>query len=210
MMKIILTLLSSLFFCVSNAFADQRATTHLIGLLNNINSMNANFTQKIHHAKNGVGVGQPTLGTMVLEKPGKFRWNIAQPARQVIIADGKNLWIYNIDLQQVTVESVKNNTENSPAALLSRSPQDFIQHYQITETPQQAGTVFALKAKTDQEYFNTIHLLFIRDGLTQMNVADKYGQQSSITFDHIHINPPVSEQWFHFVVPKGVDVIRRS
>src|SRR5690242_3768866 len=109
-------LVAAVFLFTTPAFCDD-SSAKLNELLSNFQAMSADFYQKAMIKK---GTGKTSSGTMAIKRPGMFRWEITRPNRQLIIADGKNLIIYDVDLEQATKQSL-NKDPNSPAILLSGS-----------------------------------------------------------------------------------------
>ena len=89
------------------------ASADLAGLLNKVQSMKANFIQTVYDKRGKVT--QKSSGRMALQRPGKFRWDVAKPMPQLIIANGTKLWIYDPDLEQLTIRSIKKAAGESPA-----------------------------------------------------------------------------------------------
>jgi outer membrane lipoprotein carrier protein len=174
-------------------------------LLSNFHAMSANFAQKTV-VKNGVT--KSSAGTMALKRPGKFRWEITQPNHQIVIADGRYLWIYDVDLEQATKRDLSKDS-NSPALLLSGSTSALEQRFEI-ENFQTKGSkkTFQLKPKSDQDMFQKVMIVFDNDQLSQMSVIDSLGQKNIFSFSGVKINPTLSATLFQFHPPKGVDVIQ--
>lgn len=202
--KILLTALLSFF--VVTGFANS-ANQHLLHLLSNVKSMTASFTQKA--VGRSSRMRQSTSGTMALLKPGRFRWDIVRPNKQMIIADGKQLWVYDVDLQQATVQGLQKSIGHSPAMILSGSNSSLLKGYLVTQTSASSNNVwFSLRAKKRNETFSAVELHFVGGIISQMRITDNLGQKSIVSFSHVRINPNLRKGIFNFKPPRGVDVIK--
>lgn len=199
--KLKLVSLFCLFFLPSILYADVTASKNLADLLTNVTGVQAQFKQTVSDNKGDVL--QQTTGQMTLQRPGKFRWETQTPSKQLLVADGKKVWFYDIDLAQVSVQKQQNTNHNSPAMLLSGSVTSIVRNFIIT---QQADS-FTLKPITKSAFFSSVELDFQHDQLTGMQIADNLGQTTQIVFSHVKNNPDLSDDVFHFTPPKGVDVV---
>lgn len=188
------------------------ATLELETRLQNLNSMQADFTQVLHtRGGKGHGVDQFSSGKMALQRPGKFRWQILKPQQQLIIADGKDIWIYDIDLEQVTKHKIDYQQTDSPALLLSGSPAIIEKIFTIKKinsaTEWQDNIIFELRPHSSNAMYNSIKLFFNATQLTKMQIEDNLGQESTLTFTNIQINSNLPAKLFQFKLPQGVDLI---
>lgn len=203
--SVILSVLAVLFYA-TNSFASGEATQDLSTLLNGFNAMTANFSQVLYD--NSGTVIERHTGTMALERPGKFRWQVNNPNQQLLIADGRYLWIYDVDLQQATKQRMDVSKSNSPASLLSGSVSNLENRFVVSQMKKaDPGQWFELKPKTDKDLFNWIQLHFIDNKLVEMHLFDNLGQLSTFAFTDVQVNPKLSKNTFVFEVPKGVDVV---
>lgn len=168
----------------------------LTDILNGFSSMQADFSH------------QGSSGKMALQKPGKFRWEVQSPDKQLIIADGKNIWIYDVDLEQVIVRKIDSRHSNNPAMLLSGSVRQLANDFLISKINKPGGDWFALKPKGKNTMFQEVQLEFVENKLISMLVIDNLGQKNLFAFKNVKINRKLSRSLFKFVPPKGVDVIR--
>jgi len=150
---------------------------------------------------------QQATGTMQFVRPGKFRWEYDKPYEQTIVGDGAKLWIYDKDLNQVTVRKLDAALGSSPAALLAGS-NEIEKAYDITSLGSQDGLDW-LQAipKSKDTTFERIKLGFGRGGLEAMELRDQFGQSTVIKFASVERNPRISPNVFRFTPPKGADVI---
>lgn len=165
----------------------------------------AEFTQTVSD-KSG-RVTQKASGTMAFQRPGKFRWDYRAPYEQVIVGDGSKLWLYDVDLEQVTVRKLGDVISGTPAALLAGD--DAIEKYFNLKDAGSSGGLEWLEAtpKTKDTTFDRIRMGFRGDVLAEMELYDHFGQRTSLKLSGLQRNPKLSASRFKFVPPKGVDII---
>lgn len=173
----------------------------------NTKSAKGEFTQQ-QQRKSANGKATPaSSGSFVFARPGKFIWNYQKPYEQLLQADGDQLYIYDKDLNQVTVKKLGNALGSSPAAILFGS-NDLEKNFTLSE----AGTRDGLEwlnavPKARDTTFEQISI-GLRDGIPQaMELKDTFGQTSVLKFTNFQRNPSLGAQQFKFEMPKGADVI---
>lgn len=174
-------------------------------------SAQGEFTQRLvkSDSKSGAKVSAPSTGTFSFARPGKFVWTYEKPYQQVLQADGEKLYIYDQDLNQVTVRKLGNALGSSPAAILFGS-NDLEKNFTLKEAGEKDGMEW-LEAtpKTKDTTFEKIGI-GLKNGLPQaMELHDSFGQVSLLWFGKFEKNPPMSASHFKFVVPKGADVFEQ-
>lgn len=204
MMKRFLLLIGSLMMYTA-VYADANGD-HLQKKLNVFKSMTAHFSQMIHNHSREIS---RSSGDMALKRPGQFRWNTRTPMSQLVVADGKKLWIYDVDLEQVTVQKQESSVGGSAALFLSGYNETAAKSFQVKSVAEGKTTTFDLRALSDKENFQRILLTFNGDLLQNMILFDQLGQKTSIKFTDVKNNPNLSETLFHFSPPKGVDIIKQ-
>lgn len=208
-MKLIRLCLVLLLLCFTTTYAGSMASQTLSEQLKQLQSMQADFIQTTKAMDDRVL--QQSSGSMALQRPGKFRWVIEKPNKQLIIANNNKLWIYDEDLAQVTVKSM-NNGYNSPALLLSNSNDDLIKKFSISQPSSQlAGTkMFLLQPKQKHELYTSLQLFFAAKGnsLQKIVMTDGLGQITTVSFKHARINTPIASNLFQMTIPHGVEVIK--
>ncbi|MBI3052929.1 MAG: outer membrane lipoprotein chaperone LolA [Betaproteobacteria bacterium] len=151
---------------------------------------------------------QQATGTMHFARPGKFRWEYEKPYEQLIVGDGSRLWVYDKDLNQVSVRKLDQALGDSPAALLAGSS-EIEKIYNLTNLGNQEGLDWVEAVpKSKENAFERIRLGFSESGLQAMELRDQFGQATVIKFAEVERNPKLSPELFKFVPPKGADVIR--
>ena len=151
---------------------------------------------------------QESSGTMQFERPGKFRWNYEKPYEQLIIGDGKTVWFYDIDLNQVTVRKLDMAIGSSPAALLA-GDNTIETNFDLDEIGLQGGLEWLeAKPKIKEGSFESVRLGFTQTGtLKKIVLHDNFGHTTVIIFSSMEKNPYLKPELFKFTPPKNSDVI---
>jgi outer membrane lipoprotein carrier protein len=188
----------------SAAQADT-ARSHLDTVSKGLLSVTAQFKQSLTDA-NGKP-GKSTEGKLALKAPRQFRWDVTAPYQQQIVADGMHVWVYDPDLEQVTVHNQGVEEAHSPLTVLTDLTQ--MDHdFASTEQGEHDGLVWLrLKPKAKDAEFEYADLGFDANGMARMQFKDSLGNSTDIRFSDWKRNAPVADATFHFVPPKGVDVI---
>lgn len=187
------------------ALAAASSVETLKAFLVQTSSAKARFAQMV--LDKNMKVLQQATGTMQFARPGKFRWEYSKPYEQTIVGDGVRLWIFDKDLNQVTVRKLDRALGSSPAALLAGS-NEIEKSYTLTNLGNQEGLDW-LEAvpKTQETAFERIRLGFSKAGLEAMELRDQFGQITVIKFADVERNPKLPPETFRFEPPKGADVI---
>ncbi len=168
-------------------------------------SASADFTQKVYD-RNGTLV-QQSSGHFVFVRPGRFRWVYAKPYAQLIVGDGKRVWIYDEDLQQVTVSRMAKALGSTPAALLAGDA-EVDQAFALSDAGDKDGLEWVRALPRDPDAgFARIRLGLGASGIEAMELFDNFGQRTELRFSSLERNVKVDPALFHFVPPKGVDVL---
>jgi len=194
-----------LFALLLPAAAGASSIEALKGLLAQTTTARANFAQIV--LDKNMKMLQQATGTMQFARPGKFRWEYEKPYEQVIVSDGERVWLYDKDLNQVTVRKYDRALGSSPAALLAGS-NEIEKDYQLASLGNRDGLDW-LEAvpRTQDTAFERIRLGFGKSGLEAMELRDQFGQITVIKFSTIERNTGLSSEAFRFTPPKGADVI---
>ncbi len=191
--------------CLLPGLASAAGIDALKTFLNQTQTVRARFAQMV--LDKNLKPLQQAQGVMQFSRPGKFRWDYQKPYEQVIVGDGVKLWIYDKDLNQVTVRKLDQALGASPAALLAGSNElerDFI----LTNSGTDNGVDWLdAVPKSKDTAFERVRFGFGKAGLQAMELRDAFGQITVITFADIERNPHISPEVFRFTPPKGVDVI---
>ncbi len=150
---------------------------------------------------------QETTGTMTFARPGRIRWAYEKPYEQLIVGDGSKLWVYDKDLNQVTVKAIGQAIGGSPAALLAGS-NDIEKDFRIASSGAKDGLDWIeATPRSSESTFQKVRMGFGKSGLEAMELVDGFGQLTVVRFSRIERNPTLSPELFRFVPPPGADVI---
>lgn len=186
--------------------ANASSAEDLNTLLNSIKTMKASFTQSIFD--NYGKVVQKTYGTMALDRPGRFRWQVQKPMPQTIIANQDKIYIYDPDLEQMTVRRLTVDGNEAPALLLSHKDTTIDQTFDVSIMQGESALKwFLLKPKDDDAMFSTIKLGFVKNQIKEMELNDQIGHSTRVVFKNIKTNGKLPDKLFKLDPPKGTDVI---
>jgi len=186
--------------------AEQKnAAKRLNELLSAANTMSATFSQ-MTLSSNGSSL-QETTGQVTLQRPGMFRWHTDAPLEQVLISNGEKIWLYDPDLEQVTIQKLDQRLTHTPALLLSGDVSTLAENFSINWKEGSAVDDFVLSPKVSDSMFETLRLSFRNGVINDMQLNDPIGQRTNILFQGVKLNQPVDASQFNFQVPDGVDVI---
>lgn len=181
------------------------AAARLRGFVEGTQSAQARFTQTVVD-RQGRRVQEAT-GQMQFQRPGRFRWEYEKPYSQLLVGDGQRIWIWDRDLNQVTVRRLDQAITGTPAALLAGS-NEIEKAFTVTAQPAQDGLDW-LEAvpKGNESSFASVRLGFAQDVLAAMELNDALGSRTMIRFEDLQRNPKLAAQLFRFTPPKGADVL---
>jgi outer membrane lipoprotein carrier protein len=168
-------------------------------------SMRAAFEQKVYDRSRKLM--QESSGSFVLLRPGRFRWVYEKPSEQQIVGDGQRVWIYDRELNQVTVRKLTKALGSTPAALLAGSS-DIEASFDLTDAGERDGLEWLEARPKDREAgFERIRIGLSASAVQAMELMDNFGQTTSLRFSSIVRNPQVDPSLFRFQPPKGADVL---
>ena len=154
---------------------------------------------------------QTATGTMHLERPGRLRWHVDEPYPQLVVADGKYVWVYDPDLEQVTVQSFEETVQGTPMMFLTDTTmlgENF--RVRMKSAKEESDRRFALTPRDPEStsLFREITLTFSAAGpLVGLDIVDDLDQKTAMVFRHGEVDPVLESGLFEFEVPAGVDVI---
>ena len=201
---LLLTVLS--FTSVAAMADDEVAVQRLTELLNQAQTITARFSQL---TLDGSGTQlQETAGQLALKRPGLFRWHTDAPMEKLLVSNGEKVWLYDPDLQQVTIQTLDQRLTHTPALLLSGDVSKIRENFEISH--KEAGDVvdFILKPKSKDTLFDSLRLSFRNKVLNDMQLIDSIGQRTNILFLNVKMNEPQDDAQFTFEIPAGADVIQ--
>ena len=165
--------------------------------------LSGSFSQTVKNKKKT----QTTNGTFQILRPGLFKWEYTKPYKQTIVGDGKTIWLYDIDLKQVTKSDQSQAIGDSPASILS-DKNALDSSYSLKEDGSGDGIDYVLATpKKNNAGYQFIRIGFKGDTLAAMELKDSFGNQTSISFGSVNTHANLSRGAFAFTPPKGVDVL---
>jgi len=187
------------------ASAADTARARLDAFSKGLTSVSANFEQQISDATSGKT--KISRGTLSLKAPRQFRWDTTTPYKQLIVADGEKVWIYDPDLEQVTVRAQGTEEAHSPLTVLTDLSQ-LDRDFTTSEQGEHDGQVsLRLKSKDKEPQFEYADLGFDQTGLASMAFKDTFDNSTQIRFSGWQRNAKLVPDLFKFTPPKGVDVV---
>jgi len=196
-----------LLFLPSLAMAS--ATDDLLARLHDLHSLSGGFQQTVQDQ--GGNRLQNASGEMTVARGNRFYWHTSQPYDQVVVSDGKQVWVYDKDLQQVVIKSLSTDLGKTPALLFGGNPAAVAKAFTIKELDRRHGEVtFRLEPKAKDPLFDTLDVTFKGQLPLSMRLQDALGQITVIDFQHLTLNATPAAGRFHFDPPQGTDIIRQQ
>lgn len=196
------------FVCLSinaNAENTETAAQRLHLLLKPINSLSADFTQQIMGQDNNQL--QRLTGNLSLKKPNQLRWNVVFPMPQLVISDGKLVWLYDPDLEQVVIQSFSDDFMANPISILLGDLDQLNRDFTVSLI---SNDRFSLKPRQKNSLFVAIQLRFIDSVLNRIDYQDNFGQNTQLTLSQVKLNPQFPKTAFVFDIPQAVDIINHA
>ncbi len=168
-------------------------------------SASGSFEQTIYDRNKKVV--QESRGTLAFLRPGKFRWTYVKPYPQLIVGDGVKVWIYDEDLNQVTVKRLDQALGSTPAALLAGN-NEVVKAFRITDLGVRDGLEWLEATPRGKDgSFDKLRMGFGFSGLERMELEDSFGQTTVMRFTTFDHNPKLDASTFRFSAPKGADLL---
>ncbi|WP_199097975.1 outer membrane lipoprotein chaperone LolA [Dyella sp. ASV21] len=206
MKRFVLLATAAVALCVgSMAQAAGPARSKLDAFASGMHSLTGKFSQTMTDA-NG-RPGKTSTGTLALEAPRQFRWETLAPSRQTIVADGSRVWLYDPDLEQVTVRVQSAEESHSPLTVLTDVKQMDKDFNAVEQGDHDGLSWLRLTSKAKDPQFDYADLGFDANGLARMVFRDQLGAVTDIRFAGWQRNVAIPPQTFNFVPPQGTDVI---
>jgi outer membrane lipoprotein carrier protein len=181
------------------------AADRLQAFFKEVQALQGDFTQTVfdQHMK----VKERAQGNFALQRPGKFHWDYQAPYHQLIVANGRKVWIYDSELEQVTVKKLDEAVGTTPAQLLS-SGESLERNFAINEVGAKDDLEWVeLIPREKDTSFERVRLGFDQHDLRIMELMDNFGQTTRLEFSHLQHNPRLAATLFEFIPPPGVDVV---
>ena len=189
----------------AQARTDELGEKLVRDFLTNITTLEGRFEQSLIDAEGAIV--ETNSGTLEIERPGRFRWSYTDPYEQWLVADGLNIWSYDLDLQQVTVKPQAQALANTPAVLLGGA-EDALEQFDFAGTTIESVTTWVrLEPKDQDSGFNRVELGFVDSELRRMVFFDHLEQTTLVALHDVIVNQPIESARFDFVIPDDVDVV---
>lgn len=182
---------------MANSDADTLATK-----LKRLDTFSGQFQQTLVDA-NGDTL-QESSGDFLLKRPGYFRWETKDPFPQLLVSNLKEIWLYDEDLEQVTIRQYNEDISRTPALLLGGNVDNITAHYTVEKMNEDT---YHLVPKVSQELFKQLVVSFSGVQLSDMTLLDALGQQTRFTFINGEYNKAITDDSFEFIPPSGTDII---
>lgn len=182
------------------------AVDTLRDFVRDVKSGRAEFTQTVSSPDGARR--KVSSGSFEFQRPDRFRFAYARPYEQLIVGDGRKVWIYDADLNQVSVRALSQAIGATPAALLAGAAleRDFV----LQAQPAQDGLDWVQATpRVKDGAFQSMRIGFRGKDLAEVEILDSFGQRSRLQFSRYEANPALPESAFRFVPPKGADVIEQ-
>ncbi len=186
---------------------NQQDAEYLSKIMSNTMTFEADFEQNVYRENSDQA--ETTIGRFLIQRPNHFRWQTKQPFEQSIIADGRALWTYDPELEQVTIQDQQSVLADSPLLLLTSSVEKLVKAFdiqQVESNAEQKREMFSL-TPIEPGLFESVHILIIDQKITEFFLLDTLGGRTSVVFTNIKLNHRVSLSEFIFTPPEGIDVI---
>jgi len=196
----------SLLLCTALVSRAQAVSGHdqLRAFLQGLETFKAEFTQQVvGNPQSGVLTSE---GTLYLQRPGRFRWEYRIPP-QLVVADGRRVWLYDQDLDQVSHQSQRRALKGTPAQLLVETV-PLERYFEISDLERGGDLAWVRLRPLEQESeFVQILLGFADNQLQELEMADQFGQTTYFRFRAMERNPVIDPELFVFRPPPGIDVL---
>lgn len=198
-------LLAFLFLAAGPVAAAADGVAQLQQFYDRLRDMETRFEQT-QYDEDGK-VLQTTLGSFSLSRPDRFRWEYVTPYMQTMVSDGRTFWFYDVDLAQVTRRRAADALQGTPALLLSGGPA-LSRQFSLSDQGSKDGLSWVRLIPRSQEGDFSEIRLGLDGGLPRrMELRDTLGQNTTIRFSDIRLNPGLKASQFAFVPPAGVEVV---
>ena len=210
MKKLIATILVAV--CTGTTWANGLES--LENFVKTVKSGRADFTQVVTApAKDGQAARSKTsTGSFEFQRPSRFKFVYKKPFAQSIVADGQTLWMYDVDLNQVTARAQSQVLGSTPAALIAAAPdlRALQADFELQAAPDKDGLQWvAATPRAKDGQLQSVRIGFKAGELAALEITDSFGQRSVLTFSHFESNPALPAETFQFKPPAGADVVRQ-
>lgn len=188
---------------------DSDAAADLSARLEALDGFHARFEQRLLDARGGLL--RTSRGELWASRPDRFRWEISEPFPEVLIGDGETLWLWDPDLEQVTIRPYDARLRGTPALLLSGDAAELVADFDVEHLPAEEGLArFRLQPRAADSLFESLEMVFEGDRPRVLVIHDGLGQRTRVRFERIDLDPQPDPDRFRFEIPEGADVLRED
>jgi outer membrane lipoprotein carrier protein len=204
-LAVLKTLFTTAVFTMAQTVLAATPLDDFLQRLQSVTSIDAQFEQSTVDAQ---GQEMQTItGQLIVARPGKMRWQTQPPYEQLVVSDGELVWIYDMDLEQVTIRNLDQRLQETPALLLSGNLAEIAQNYSVERFDVDKLERYRLTPNDKSQLFIALEFDYKANTLQNMRIYDAAGQITLIKFSKQRINEKLDAMTFVFDVPEGVDVI---
>ena len=186
----------------------ERPIVKLDKLLSNIDTITAEINQLIVESDGGILEESQII--MHIKRPEGFYWETVTPFPELLVTNGKRLWNYQPDLEQVVIEDWNPDQSALAAQLLYGKTENLEEDYYIVAIDAEQSQTFELKPKSPDNLYELITISFINSSLELIYIENSSGERTAWQFTSSDINPPLGEDLFEFIPPDGIEIIYNS
>ena len=192
----------------ATSFGQERPMVKLDKLLSNIDTITAEINQLIVESDGGILEESQII--MHIKRPEGFYWETVTPFPELLVTNGKRLWNYQPDLEQVVIEDWNPDQSALAAQLLYGKTENLEEDYYIVAIDAEQSQTFELKPKSPDNLYELITISFTNSSLELIYIENSSGERTAWQFTSSDINPPLGEDLFEFIPPDGIEIIYNS
>lgn len=163
--------------------------------------IHADFTQQVINPEGQVI--QESMGELTISRPGNFHWQVTQPDEELIVSNGKDMWLFSPFIEQVTIMNFSDAIAGTPFALLSGADATQWENFDVKKS----GNQFVVMNNADKTSTNKFTFIFDRnENINEFVVEEQQGQRSVFKLTHKALKGQLSDDYFNFKIPKGIEI----
>ena len=202
----------TLVFCLlavsTNNSAQNNVVSELNSLLRDLDTLSAEITQLIVEPDGELLEESQIL--LHVKRPDGFYWETISPFPELLVTNGRKLWNYQPDLEQVVIEDWDPNQSELAAQLLYGQTESLAEDYYVVVVNSEQAQTFELRPKSADSLYEVITISFLRDILDRIYIQNNNGERTAWQFTNSRINLPLADDLFEFTPPSGIEVVNNS
>ena len=198
----------SMLILSATTFGQEGPVAKLDKLLQDIDTITAEVNQLIVESDGGVLEESQII--MHIKRPDGFYWETVAPFPELLVTNGKRLWNYQPDLEQVVIEDWNPDQSALAAQLLYGKTESLEEDYYIVAIDAEQSQTFELKPKSPDNLYELITISFVNGSLELIYIENSSGERTAWQFTSSDINLPLGEDLFEFIPPDGIEIIYNS